>query len=327
MIDTNKSSSWVAAACGLCVASSAATVLLGLACFKDRLIDAVEREMARRAVAQMPSRIILVRHGESEANVDPSVWNTKPDNRIELTEKGVGQAQRAGRAIKALVGDNKIVNVLSPFWRTNMTSRNILQHLDEGQVLETRVEPRVREQEFGNYQEAVAMKANRATQREVGRFWYRFPEGESGADVYERVAAALTDIKAINSRRKGPQVEDVLVVTHGLAMRLFLAAAFKWSPDTFETVYNPENCEVWVLKKDPTTGRYSLSDEGAMPKSTRKVNVHFKDGRVEPHVITDYLSLPQPRTCHPEAALERLSIPADEVERLDFWSGTYKRFA
>jgi broad specificity phosphatase PhoE len=49
-----------------------------------------------------------------------------------------------------------------------------------------RVEPRIREQEFGNKQDETFTRL-REDQMSVGRFWYRFPTGESGADVYDRV--------------------------------------------------------------------------------------------------------------------------------------------
>ena len=35
-----------------------------------------------------PNRIFIVRHGESEANVDHAIYDTKPDNLHELTELG-----------------------------------------------------------------------------------------------------------------------------------------------------------------------------------------------------------------------------------------------
>ena len=44
-----------------------------------------------------PKRIILIRHGESEANVNPHLFASVPDYAIELTEKGREQALNAGK--------------------------------------------------------------------------------------------------------------------------------------------------------------------------------------------------------------------------------------
>ena len=35
-----------------------------------------------------PKRIILVRHGESEANILRNIYKTVPNNKIKLTENG-----------------------------------------------------------------------------------------------------------------------------------------------------------------------------------------------------------------------------------------------
>ena len=43
-----------------------------------------------------PKRIILIRHGESEANVNCRLFASMPDYIIELTERGRRQAREAG---------------------------------------------------------------------------------------------------------------------------------------------------------------------------------------------------------------------------------------
>jgi len=105
-------------------------------------------------------------------------------------------------------------------------------------------------------------------------------------------------------------------------MRLFLAAEFRWSPDTFETVYNPRNCEIWVLRFDGQ--RYVLSDEGSKPYSARKVRVHYKDGTEEARVIKDYLSMPQPRTEFPILACRKMDIDPQLVSSIDWWNGKFR---
>jgi len=55
-----------------------------------------------------------------------------------------------------------------------------------------------------------------------GRFWYRFPHGESGADVYDRMTIFEDHmIRDINAGRFSNNTSLVLV-THGLALRIFL---------------------------------------------------------------------------------------------------------
>ena len=42
-----------------------------------------------------PNRIILARHGESEGNADTVIYKIKPDYALELSEKGLVQANLA----------------------------------------------------------------------------------------------------------------------------------------------------------------------------------------------------------------------------------------
>ena len=47
-----------------------------------------------------PKRIILIRHGESEGNVNKRIYNQKPDYALLLTDKGKQLAAAAGILVK-----------------------------------------------------------------------------------------------------------------------------------------------------------------------------------------------------------------------------------
>jgi broad specificity phosphatase PhoE len=51
-----------------------------------------------------PNRIILIRHGESKGNADKNQYLFTPDYALNLTPKGIEQAQQAGLKIKEIVG-------------------------------------------------------------------------------------------------------------------------------------------------------------------------------------------------------------------------------
>lgn len=107
-----------------------------------------------------------------------------------------------------------------------------------------------------------------AERLEFGRFFYRFPNGESGADVYDRITIfedhLVRDINAGNSFKinfyikyffyikKGRYSQgntNVVLVTHGLALRIILMRWFHWTVDQFLNVYNPDNCEPIILER------------------------------------------------------------------------------
>ena len=60
-------------------------------------------------------RIFLVRHGESESNVEWEVNRKKADHAISLTEEGKGQARAAGEFLAQYFDENLVnKNVVLP---------------------------------------------------------------------------------------------------------------------------------------------------------------------------------------------------------------------
>lgn len=145
----------------------------------------------------LPKRIILVRHGESQGNRDNSAYSTTPDYKIPLTPNGVAQAKLAGAQIRRVVSDDgryrnwKVYFYVSPYERTRSTLSEIGRSFPKDRIIGVREECRVREQDFGNFQEEQRMKVIKETREKFGRFFYRFPEGESAADVYDRVSSKI----------------------------------------------------------------------------------------------------------------------------------------
>ena len=129
-----------------------------------------------------PSRLILVRHGQSEGNVDSSLYGVIPDNQIALTEKGIMQARQAGREIRNIIGDESLRFFYSPYLRAKQTLEEIIR---EGfadhpaDCVLAREEVLLREQDFGNLQDPEIMLRCKAERAEFGRFYYRWPCGES----------------------------------------------------------------------------------------------------------------------------------------------------
>eukprot|EP00747_Dinoflagellata_sp_TGD_P089960 gnl/TRDRNA2_/TRDRNA2_164513_c0_seq5.p1 gnl/TRDRNA2_/TRDRNA2_164513_c0~~gnl/TRDRNA2_/TRDRNA2_164513_c0_seq5.p1 ORF type:complete len:588 (-),score=78.22 gnl/TRDRNA2_/TRDRNA2_164513_c0_seq5:463-2226(-) len=287
--------------------------------------------VAEAARDLLPQRVILVRHGESEANVDKTFWNRKPDNLIELSEKGRTQARAAGERIRRLIGNESVAFFVSPFERSLQTFRNVELAFPDGQISRAVVEPRIREQEFGNTQ-GKQFKTYRLEQRTVGRFWYRFPTGESGSDVYDRTTQWWdSTLMTYNSRPGCDHVDNVVVITHGLTMRFILMQLFGWSPNTFHTVWNADNCDMYVLKKNLTLkghDPYQLSEEeGDMPRSSIRLILELDSGERRRIQLDDWLSIPPPRTVQRTLVKEKIreqhGIDPSTIVSIDFFDGKF----
>ncbi len=192
-----------------------------------------------------PRQIIMIRHGQSAANVDQSIYNRIPDYRIPLTELGVAQAKEAGRKVRQQLAGEKVRVYVSPYLRAYQT----LEAMDLGDLVESIMEePRLREQDWANFQNPTVIADQKELRNSYGHFFYRFREGESGSDVYDRVTSFMeTLFRHWNRNESAP---NVLLVTHGLTMRLFCMRWFHCTVEYFESLNNPGNAETRTLVRD-----------------------------------------------------------------------------
>ena len=203
-----------------------------------------------------PKRIILIRHAESEGNDDPIVYQEMPDHEIPLTFLGVEQARSLGKKMKEeILRDERARVYVSPYNRARQTCRLLLEFIGNN-VTTVYEEPRLREQDWGNrrpFQETERIKRERL---EYGRFYFRFPQGESGADVYDRVSTFLETLHRDFEKKDYPS--SAVIVTHGLTMLLFLMRWFHWSVEKFERHRMPDNCQMVIMELQ-ADGRYRLA--------------------------------------------------------------------
>jgi len=201
-----------------------------------------------------PNHIILIRHGESEGNFDKGLYLTIPDYALNLTEKGIEQARQAGTQIKETIGSESLYAYVSPFFRTRQTFQ-FLKHSLEENILKSTEDPRIREQDWGHLRHPDENEEIMQARDNFSTFYYRIPDGESGADVYDRVSTFLETLHRDFNKKEYPQ--NTLIVTHGLTLRLFLMRWFHWTVEEFENLRNPRNAQIVIMRKK-ADGRYEL---------------------------------------------------------------------
>ncbi|ODQ67217.1 phosphoglycerate mutase-like protein [Nadsonia fulvescens var. elongata DSM 6958] len=206
-----------------------------------------------------PRLIILIRHGESEGNCDKSVNRHISNHAIPLTALGERQAREAGERLKTMLRpEDSILFYTSPYRRTRQTTDGILSVISKGtNDYKVREEPRLREQDFGNFQpEAGEMERIWLERANYGHFFYRIPNGESAADVYDRCSGFNETLFRQFNNDKFPSV--LVLVTHGIWARVFLMKWFRWTYERFETLRNLRHCEFIVMRKPEASHKYTL---------------------------------------------------------------------
>lgn len=202
-------------------------------------------------------RIYLVRHAESEGNINKAKYFEKLDCDIDITEKGKGQAVLAGDRIMDIVDhlsnkhnvnyqlrktDPSKFNLYHSSYKRAKQTANIIHDRITSfkgyQINEFKETPLLREREWGSLRDIVEMGEKNESHF---NFYYRPTGGESFADCFNRVALfhqwLLTTSK----------YEDNIIVAHGEFNKLYLMYLLGWSVEEFDKWRHPLNCEVFLV--------------------------------------------------------------------------------
>lgn len=195
--------------------------------------------------------LVLVRHGESVANVASRRarskglevgWDGVRQADIVLSARGVKQAVATGKWLDKRFVFHRVF--VSPYARTIESAQQICQQFAyEAQL---RYDERIRERELGILDglthQGIARKYPEEWKRmrREGPYYYRAPGGESYPDVALRVYSFIL------SMRQNFVGKDLLVVTHGNAIwafrrvleRLDEPNLVKMQSDPSQRVYN-----------------------------------------------------------------------------------------
>ncbi len=206
-------------------------------------------------------RIFLVRHGESLGNINERAYGQFGDHNVPLTQWGYRQALVAGRAVSSYLYDlsHKEIPKLdiwySPYLRTRQSKDALLETLQPEWISGVREDYLLREQDFGLFTEIYDHAERRhkfpdefekwaRLRNSSGKFYARPPDGESRADVAQRLRLFLQTV--IDDASDG--VNDVVIVGHGVTNRAFEMNFLHHPVDWFERSDNPGNSDVTLIE-------------------------------------------------------------------------------
>jgi broad specificity phosphatase PhoE len=182
---------------------------------------------------QLPHRLILVRHGETDWNREGRLQGGQD---IPLNELGRAQAAEAAGRLRELVPDFSGLDFIgSPMLRARETM-DILRRELELPAGEYRIDDRLRELTFGSWEGYTwrdVRKAEReqAQLRERDKWSFVPPGGESYLMLAERVRPVLAELQ-----------RETVIVSHGGVARAVLALVGAVSPQKAALV------EIWQGK-------------------------------------------------------------------------------
>ena len=193
-----------------------------------------------------PRTIYLVRHGETQGNLDDKAQGHLD---VPLTETGRLQAKAVAERLSDIEFDAVYSSDLK---RAFDTAKAITANRTELQV---RTTSQLREYHFGDYEDMPWEEVGNADP-EFYRCWKNlstridiiFPGGESMRDAWDRVGSFLSEILA--EHRQGD--ETILIVGHGGSLQAVLAHLLSLRV-TDQWGFLFDNTSVTVVKEHPYT--------------------------------------------------------------------------
>ena len=197
--------------------------------------------------------IYLIRHGEAEHNVDRNLMAHTHDSQHSLTELGERQAQRTAEFMQSIVNEETVIYT-SPYLRTVQTAKAVHALLPE--QVPFFENPLLREWEFGNLYDFNSRTPEAKKEfKAAGQFYFRFPNGESLADVYLR-ATLFMQTKMERLKKQG-RYENVVVVSHAAFIHMLLSHLMDWPVDSLMEFKPVENAS--VIKINEVDGEYQYN--------------------------------------------------------------------
>lgn len=237
-------------------------------------------------------RVLLVRHGESEANRNQEIGKRKADHAVELTEEGNAQAKACGSFLaKYLVtcGEGEVFEAVrlwhSPYRRTRQTAARIMEtarlphrvnmvadqfdaqlnhsrEAGESIFWDKREHLGLHEQLFGVFdglsdeeraeQYPTEWAHYQKCKEFEGKVWARHPGGESRVDVALRLHSGFFGTVQRDFDRH--KVNTIVVVAHGTVNRAFTQQWCHFGWEFLEKEPNPRNCSVRLLEDGKDQG-------------------------------------------------------------------------
>ncbi|EJK86449.1 histidine phosphatase family protein [Rhizobium sp. AP16] len=216
-------------------------------------------------------RIFLVRHGESLGNISDQAYRQFGDHNVPLTQWGYRQALEAGRVIASYLEGLPVTELRkqsiwhSPYLRTRQSKDALLEALPDALVEDIREDYLLREQDFGLFTEIYDHAEQKRKfpeefekwarlRNNSGKFYARPPDGESRADVAQRVRLFLQTV--MHDAKNGR--DNVIIVGHGVTNRAFEMNFLHHSVDWFERSDNPGNADVTLIEGNLKDGYTSI---------------------------------------------------------------------
>lgn len=198
------------------------------------------------------TKLILWRHGQTDWNLD-NKFQGQAD--IELNTLGQRQAQISASQLREM---NPSAIYSSPLKRAQQTAAKLaMLTAQQVVVVDDLVEVNVGSWAGLTFDEVAAQDAEFVRARDAGEDYRFSPQGETSSEAGRRAAGALRDIAA---RHPG---QTVVIVSHGLAIRMAIAELLGWDFRTAKGLLGLRNAAWAVVEAGEAGFKLRAYNQGA----------------------------------------------------------------
>ena len=202
--------------------------------------------------------IFIIRHGESDEDVNPEMKGVIHNSEMALTPKGIEQAHEVAEKLKGeIVNSDEVTFYVSPYKRAQQTAKIILDTLKNDKI-KMITEPSIRSLNWGDTT-MENLKEREQERYRVGVLHYNFPNGDRSPEyvenIYDFVYRIIKEKHIDNNKR-----ECVVIVGHGFSLRIIVKAFTEMSEDDFKWIKNPPNTHVARIYFDSQKNNFYMRE-------------------------------------------------------------------
>ncbi|MEA2112578.1 MAG: histidine phosphatase family protein [Patescibacteria group bacterium] len=190
-------------------------------------------------------KVVVIRHAQSQEDINPNLSGELEDYQISITEEGENQANDIIGNLQTILYPFPSVKIYSSPSNRAIQTASIVGSLLGLKDLDVIIEHRIRNLNWGNTT-PMNIKIIEKERYKVGVLYYKFPGGDDSSIFVRSIGEFVDELKINGSQRNFP--ENVIVVTHGFALRVIAKFLLNMSEDDFRWIRNPINCYIASFK-------------------------------------------------------------------------------
>lgn len=196
-------------------------------------------------------KIVVIRHAESQEDVDPNLNRILSDNQISITKNGRSQINVVSSRVLDIISKYKTIRIYSSSSNRAIQTASIIRFKFGMEDSEIITDSRIRNLNWGNttLDNIEEIKKERY---KAGVLHYQFPKGDHSPVFISNIGQFVQELLLMGEKNIFP--EAVVIVTHGFALRIIAKFLLKISDYDFRWIKNPTNCYVADFSIDESGG-------------------------------------------------------------------------